>query len=104
LEAKIEDNQAKTDVKLKEMSEEIKSGEAEIRSIVNAWIANMRVDRKETVSCQVTTEACLDSKELNSEDMKSEVEHREVPTEESAVKSLGTMKKQHMGRHLAAGK
>jgi hypothetical protein len=44
-----------------------------------------------------------DSKELNPEVMKSKVEHREVPTEEAAVKSLGMMKKRHRGRHVAAG-
>jgi hypothetical protein len=49
-------------VNLKEMREEIKTGQAEMRSIVNAWIANMRDDQKETMSCQVTTEECLDSK------------------------------------------
>jgi hypothetical protein len=86
------------------MREEIKSGQAEMRSIVNAWIADMKKDRKETMSCQVTTEACLDSKELNPEYMKSEVEHREVPTIEAAVKSSEAMKKRHRGRHLAAGR
>jgi hypothetical protein len=51
---------------------------------------------------QVTTEACLESKELNCEDMKSKVERREVPTEEATVNSSGTMKKQHRGWHLVA--
>jgi NurA-like 5'-3' nuclease len=46
-------NQAKTKTSLKEMREEIKSGQVEMRSIVNAWIANMKKDRKETMSCQV---------------------------------------------------
>jgi hypothetical protein len=51
---------------LKEMRGEIKSGQAEMRCIVNAWIADMKKKgRKETMSCQVTTAACLDSKELN---------------------------------------
>jgi hypothetical protein len=97
LEAQIEANQAKTDLKLEEMSEEIKSGQVEMRSIVNAWIADMEKDQKETMSCQVMMAACLDSKELNLEDMKSEVEHLEVPAEEAAVKSSGTMKKRHRG-------
>jgi hypothetical protein len=66
---------------LKEMREEIKSCQAEMRSIFNAWIADMRKDRKETMSCQVMTEACLDRKKLNQEDMESEVERREIPTE-----------------------
>jgi sulfopyruvate decarboxylase TPP-binding subunit len=82
----IEANQAKTDRQLKEM-----------RSIVNAWIADMRGSRKETMPCQVMMGACLHSEELNLEDMESEVECREVPTEEAAVKSSGTMKKQHRG-------
>jgi hypothetical protein len=47
---------------------------------------------------------CLESKEANPEDMESEVERREVPTEEAAVKSSGTMKKGQRGRHLAAGR
>jgi hypothetical protein len=88
-------NQAKMDANLKEMRGEVKSGQAEMRSIVNAWISNMGDDQKETVSYQVTMEACQDSKELNPEDMKSEVEHWEVPTEEATVKSSGTTKKRH---------
>jgi hypothetical protein len=78
------------DVNLKEMREEIQSGQAEMRFIINAWIADMKKDRKETMSCQVRTEVCLNSKELNPEDMESEVEHQEVPTEEAAVKSWET--------------
>jgi hypothetical protein len=35
--------------------------------------------------------------------MESEVEHWEVPMEEAAVKSSGTMKKRHRGRQLVAG-
>jgi hypothetical protein len=40
---------------LKEMREVIKSGQAEIRSIINAWIADMKMDRNERTVCQVTT-------------------------------------------------
>jgi hypothetical protein len=64
----------------------------------------MKTDRKETMSCQVTTEACLDSKELNTEDVESEVEHREVPKEDAIVKSVKGRKKRHSGRKLAAGR
>jgi hypothetical protein len=66
--------------------------------------ATYGADRKEKMFCQVTTKACLGSKELNPENVKSEVEYREVPMKEAAVKSLGTMKKRHRGRHLAAGR
>jgi hypothetical protein len=55
------------------------------------------------VSCQVTKEGCLHSKELNPEDMESKVEHWEVPIEEPAVKSTGTIKKWHRSQNLAAG-
>jgi hypothetical protein len=90
--------------RLKELGEEIKFGQAELRSIVNAWIEDMKDDRNETMSCPITTEACLNSKELNTEDMEFAVHHREVPTEEVAVKSSGAMKKRPRGRHLPAGR
>jgi hypothetical protein len=104
MEEMINANQAKANANLKEMREEIKSGQVEMRSIVNTWIVDMKKDRKETMSYQVTMMACLDSKELNPEDMESEAEHREVPMKEAAVQSSGTMKKQHRGQHLAAGR
>jgi uncharacterized protein with gpF-like domain len=100
LQGSIKIRQAKTYVNLKEMREEIKSGQEETMSIINDWIEDMKDDRRETMSCQVTTQAYLDIKEVNPEDMKSEVEYREIPTEEAAVKYSGTMKKRH--RHLAA--
>jgi hypothetical protein len=68
--ARMDANQAKTDVHLKEM---------------RSWIANIRDDRKETMSCQVTKKACLESKKPNPEGMEFEMEHREVPMEEAAV-------------------
>jgi hypothetical protein len=58
-------NQAKMNANLKEMREEIKSGQPEMRSRLNAWVANMRNDQKEMMPCQVTMEACLDSKDIN---------------------------------------
>jgi hypothetical protein len=85
------------------LREEMQSAQAEMRSAVNAWITDMKKDRKETMFCKVTTEACLGSKELNQEDMESEGEHGDVPTEEATVKSSGTMKKLHRGWHIAAG-
>jgi hypothetical protein len=35
--------------------------------------------------------------------MKSMAVHEEVPKEEAAVKSFGTLKKLHRGQHLAIG-
>jgi hypothetical protein len=63
-------NKANSKENLKEMREDIKSGQEEMRSIYKAWITDMKKDLKETMSCQVTTETCLESKEINQEDMK----------------------------------
>jgi hypothetical protein len=41
--------------------------------------------------------------ETNPEVMQSEVEYREVPTKEAAVKSSGAMKKRHRGLNVVAG-
>jgi hypothetical protein len=43
--------------------------------------------------CQIKMAACLESKELNPEDTESEVEHREVLTEEAAVETSRAVKK-----------
>jgi hypothetical protein len=83
--------EAKTDINLKEMRSTVDA----IEEKMDAWIADRKDDQKETMSCQLTAEVCLDSKEPNLEDMESEVERQEVPTEEAAVNSSGTMKKWH---------
>jgi hypothetical protein len=95
---------------LKEMREEIKSGQVEMKSTVSAieeemdaWIANMRDGRKEVIACQETTEARLEYKEPTLVDMESEAEYQEVPKEEAEVKSSGAVKKRHRGWHLAVG-
>jgi hypothetical protein len=51
MEVKTDTNQERTNASLRE---EIHSGPAEMRSMVNAWIADMKDDRRETMSCQVT--------------------------------------------------
>jgi hypothetical protein len=97
--ARMDANQERMNASLRR---KIQSGQAEMRSIVNAWIVDMKDDRREIMSYQVTSEACLDSKEINPGDMESEVEHREIRTEEASVTSSGTMKKRRRGLHLAA--
>jgi hypothetical protein len=71
---------------------------------VDAWIAEMKDGmKKEMMACQEMTEACLDCKEPTSEEVESGVEHREVSVEHAAVKPGRELKKQHKGRHPAAG-
>jgi hypothetical protein len=46
--AKMDTNQAER----KTMQEDIKYGQQEIRSLVDAWMTDMNDDRKETTACQ----------------------------------------------------
>jgi hypothetical protein len=71
---------------------------------MDAWPAEMKDGRKEKIACQETTEARLECKEPTSVDMKSEAEHREIPTEHTAVESGKAPKKMYWDWHLAAGR
>jgi hypothetical protein len=82
-------NQTKTDVNLKE----IKSGQAEMRSIVNAWLSDMKNIRKETMACLEKTEARLEVEEPTSMEMKPEVADEEVPLEDAARMPVAEPKK-----------
>jgi hypothetical protein len=83
--------------------EQIMEMMAEIIATQKLMLAEMKANREEGMACQEVTEANPEKMELTPEMMQSTGEHREVPTEEATVKSLGTMKKWHRGRHLAAG-
>jgi hypothetical protein len=65
-----------------------------MKASVNAW-------QEETKANREATEACLDSKKPNPEEMESGAEHREVPEEHATVKPVGGLMKQHGGRNLA---
>jgi hypothetical protein len=66
--------------------------------------AQLRTCRTEMMVCQQeTTLASLESKEQGPKEMESEAEHREVPKEEVAEKSLRVMKMRPRGRRIAAG-
>jgi hypothetical protein len=65
---------------------------------------SLRACQKQRMSCRRTTETRLECEEPTSLDMESEVENREVLTEEAAVKFLEIIKKRHRGRHLPAGR
>jgi hypothetical protein len=114
---KTDDNQEGMDIDLKETREEIKSGQAEMKSIVNAFqekmdasIANRKEDRKETMSCQVTT-TCHEATDTDLENiepdpgtMQSVEEHQEIPKEAAAVMPVGGLGKRRRDRNLAAGR
>jgi hypothetical protein len=86
LEAKLESNQVKTDVTLKD-------GRRDDDGLPRT-----------TEACQEMKEACQESKELSPEEMESEVERRKVPMECAVVKPIGGRKKRHRGQRMAAGR
>jgi hypothetical protein len=83
-----------------ELREEIKSGQAEMKSIVNAWIQDMKDGRKKAVVCQETTEARLECEEPTSVDMESESEQREFPKKNAMVKPVVGRRKWRRDRNL----
>jgi hypothetical protein len=76
------------------MKQEIRAGQEHLMTMINTHHERM-------MACLGKMEA-TDLK-VNPEEMESESEHREVPQEMAAVRSLGTMKKRHWDPHLAAG-
>jgi hypothetical protein len=73
---------------------------AETKAMRDKMKANLNAWREETMAFQETAEARLECKEPNPEEVKSLDIHEEFRTEDATAKSLGTMKKQHRGRHL----
>jgi hypothetical protein len=107
---KTDDNQEGMAVDLKEKKEEIKSGEAEMKSTVNASqekmdasTANRKNDRKERMSCQEATKADSQKTEPDRRMMQSVVELQVAPKEDAVVKAIKRRKKRHRGRKPAAG-
>jgi uncharacterized protein (DUF885 family) len=101
--------QERMDANTNSMREDIKSGQAEIRSIVvafqekiDACVASRRNDRKETMSCQETTEANTEKTEPDPGTMQSMEEHQDIPKEEAAVMPVGGLRKHRRDRNLAA--
>jgi hypothetical protein len=68
---KIDDNREGMEVNLKEMREEIKSTVNAFQEKMDASIAHRKDDRKETTSCQESTEARLECYEPTSGEMKA---------------------------------
>jgi hypothetical protein len=78
---------AKIETDQEEIKQEIRAHQEHLMAMLNAHHERM-------MACLGKTEA-TDLK-ANPEEMESESEHQEVPQEVAAVKSLGTMKKQHL--------
>jgi hypothetical protein len=96
---------------LARMEAKLDANQEELRSTVNAflgkmdaWIANIKNDRKERTARHEATEANPKNMEKNPDKIKSGAKHQEVPREEAAVKSSGAMKKWHRSRNLGVGR
>jgi hypothetical protein len=72
-----------------------------MRSIFNAWIADMKNGQKEAIACQGKT-AQLECKEPTSVGMEPEADHCEDPKEEAAVMPVGGLRKRRRDQNLAA--
>jgi hypothetical protein len=108
---KTDDNQEGMEVDLKETKEEIKSGEAEMKSTVNAFqermdtsIANRKDGRKGRTSCQEATKADTQKTEPGPRMMQSVEEHQEIPKEDAAVMPVRGLTKRRRDRYLAASR
>jgi hypothetical protein len=71
---------ARMDTNLNEMREDIKSGQAEMRSTLDEWLLHLKDGRKETTAWNVATET-----KLNPGLMQSREEHQDIPKGEAAV-------------------
>jgi soluble cytochrome b562 len=67
------------------------------REEIDVWLEEKKEGGKEMTAYQEAMEAY-------SEKIKSLVEHQEVPEEEAAVETLGTLEDRYGDRHLAAGR
>jgi hypothetical protein len=84
--ARMDANQAKADKNLREIRKEIQSGQAEMRSRVNAW-------REEMMGCEGKMEAHLECEEPTSVDMEPEAAHWEIHKEGAAGMPVGGLRK-----------
>jgi hypothetical protein len=76
-----------------------------MRSIVKAWLSDLKINRDETMACQETMEACLERKEPASVEMKPELADKEVPLEDAKVMPVGEPRNRRRDRrNLAAGR
>jgi hypothetical protein len=60
-----------------------------MRSIVNAWLSDLKNNRDETMACQETMEARLEENKPASMEIKPEVADKEVPLEDAARMPVG---------------
>jgi hypothetical protein len=88
---------ANQEEKLARMREGIKSGQAEMKPILDAWLMDVKDGRKETTACQEATET-----EPNPGMLQSIEGHQEIPKGEAAGMPVVGPRKRRRVRNLAA--
>jgi hypothetical protein len=84
----------------KSMREDIKCRQAEMRCILDAWLTNIKNDRKETTACHAEMEATKTEPDPGM--MQSTEEHQEIPKGKAAVMPVREPRKRRRVRNLAA--
>jgi hypothetical protein len=92
------------DANLKDLKEDIKSSQAEMRYIVDARITDIKNVRKKTTTCQEVMGSNPEKTESGRGMMQSVAEHQVVPKEDAIVKPVKGQEKRHSGRKPAAGR
>jgi hypothetical protein len=88
---------AKMDTHLKKMREEFKPDQAEMRSILDAWLTDLKDGRKDKTACQEETKT-----EHNPGMMQPIEEHQGISNGEAIVMPIGRPRKLRRVRNLAA--
>jgi hypothetical protein len=84
------------DAKLKDLKEDTKSSQAEMRSILDAWITDIKDAQKKTTACQEMTGANPEKMETNPEEKGAIVERQVILNEEAAIHSLRECRRETM--------
>jgi hypothetical protein len=79
------------------MREDIKCGQAEMRSTLDEWLMDLKDGRKETTACNVVTETEPDPRMMHSVE-----EHQDIRKEEAVVVPVGEPRKWRRVSNLAA--
>jgi hypothetical protein len=102
----LEEVMAKMDAnrELRTMREKVDSHHERMTAKMDEWVADSRAWRKEMKANREATEANPEKMGTNQDEMQPVAVHREVPKEETAVKSFWALKKRRGVRHPAAGR
>jgi hypothetical protein len=85
--ANNESDRKQTDANLKDLREDIKSSQAEMRAILDAWITDIKDTRKKTTACQDVTGPNPEKMEPNLGEKEAVMEQQEISKEEITVHS-----------------